>query len=58
MARIDWTKFCNEIARANGIDLFEVVYEKHGEIKSGKASAKQIEMFARFGIKLINVRTI
>lgn len=55
MARIDWTKFCNEIASANGIEIFNVTYIKHGEIKTGKASKKQIEMFPRFGIELITI---
>ena len=55
MARIDWTKFCKEIATANGIKLFNVTYRKHGEIKTGTASKKQIEMFPRFGIEIIAI---
>ena len=55
MARIDWTKFCKEIANANGIELFNVTYRKHGEIKTGTASKKQIEMFPRFGIEILAI---
>ena len=55
MARIDWTRFCNEIAKANGIELFNITYRKHGEIKTGTASKKQIELFSRFGIELISI---
>lgn len=56
MARIDWSKFCDEIAKANGIEIFNVTYRRHGEIKTGKASKKQIEMFPRFGIELISIQ--
>lgn len=55
MARIDWTKFCKEIATSNGIKLFNVTYRKHGEIKTGTASKKQIEMFPRFGIEILAI---
>lgn len=56
MARIDWSKFCDEIAKANGIEIFNVTYRRHGEIKTGKASKQQIEMFPRFGIELISIQ--
>ncbi len=56
MARIDWSKVCDEIAKANGIEIFNVTYRRHGEIKTGKVSKQQIEMFPRFGIELISIQ--
>ena len=53
--RINWTKFCKEIADANGIEILNVTYLKNGEIKTGRASRKQIDMFPRFGIELLSI---
>lgn len=55
MARINWTRNCNEFAKASGIELFNVTYRKNGEIKTCMASQRLIEAFKRLGVELISI---
>ena len=55
MARINWTRHCNEFAKANGIELFKVTYRKNGEIKTCMASNGLIEAFKKLSVELISI---
>ena len=55
MARINWTRQCNEFAKASGIELFKVTYLKNGEIKTCMASEGLIEAFKKLGVDLISI---
>ena len=60
MARIDWTKYCNELAKELGIKRYNVtIRDKDGEIRTGLATRKDIEeLYPRLGCEIINVREI
>ena len=55
MARINWTRHCNEFAKASGIELFKVTYRKNGEIKTCLASKGLIEAFKELGVDIISI---
>ena len=55
MARINWTRHCNEFAKASGIELFKVTYRKNGEIKTCMSSKGLIEAFKRLGVDIISI---
>lgn len=55
MARINWTRNCNEFAKASGIELFNVTYRKNGEIKTCMSSKGLIEAFKKLGVELISI---
>ena len=57
MARIDWTKYCNELAKGLVIKRYNVtIRDRDGEIKTCVATKKNIEVaFPRFGIEVISI---
>lgn len=55
MTRINWTRHCNEFAKASGIELFKVTYRKNGEIKTCMSSKGLIEAFKKLGVDIISI---